>query len=165
MLTDHWSTDTELYIQTFLASRPKPDQYDLSFFRSWLRGSKMGNFPLRGIDRKAWSGIYENDLIAIQRRETGDPLSTWFINRVVPKFHELIGHRLTVSAYSLYTSLQFLEFLMNRNRSQPPKLPTTPTPTSTRSFQPSSQYSPAFSLSPRSSFYISSPAPAHAWAS
>lgn len=90
--------DTELYIQTYLASRPKPNPYDLSFFRSWLHSSKMGNFPLRGIDRKAWNGIYEDDLIAIRRRETGDQLSTWLINIVVPKFHELVGHRFIVSA-------------------------------------------------------------------
>jgi hypothetical protein len=100
-LTNFTAKDTDLYIQTFIANQPKPNPYDLSFFRFWLRSSKMGNCPLLGIDRKAWDVDHENDLIAIRRRETGDALSTWLINTVLPKFHELVGHRFTVSAGSL----------------------------------------------------------------
>jgi hypothetical protein len=56
----------------------------------------MGNFPLRGPDRNAWSENYESDLVAIRRRETGDPFSKWFINTIVPKFHRVVGHRIKV---------------------------------------------------------------------
>jgi len=84
----------QLYKHIFLSSVPKPDSYDLQFFRDWLEGPKMGNFPLRGPDRNAWSENYESDLVAIRRRETGDPFSKWFINTVIPQFHRIVGHRI-----------------------------------------------------------------------
>jgi hypothetical protein len=43
-------TDEHLAQQVFLANLPPPKTYDLTFFRSWLRRPKMGNFPLRGPD-------------------------------------------------------------------------------------------------------------------
>ncbi|TVY84391.1 hypothetical protein LSUE1_G001840 [Lachnellula suecica] len=98
---DWWSLtqldchDDELYKQAFLCGHPGPDAYDLDFFREWLTRSTMGNFPLRGIDRHAWSATYDDDLIALQRRESADVFSKWFAKTVVPKFHTLIGHRIT----------------------------------------------------------------------
>ena len=59
----------------------------------------MGNFPLRGVDRHAWSETYEEDLVALQRRETGDHLSRWFINTLIPLFHRVFGHRIKVLAH------------------------------------------------------------------
>lgn len=88
--------DDQLYKHIFFSQCPKPDSYDLKFFREWLEGPKMGNFPLRGPDRNAWSESFESDLVAIRRRETGDPFSKWFINTIVPNFHRLIGHRIQV---------------------------------------------------------------------
>jgi len=77
-------------------SRPAPNRYDLNFFRDWLEDSRMGDFPLRGIDRHAWSETYESDLIALHRREAPDHFSRWFINIVVPYFHGIIGWRFKV---------------------------------------------------------------------
>lgn len=88
--------DDQLYKHIFFSHSPKPDPYDLKFFREWLEGPNMGNFPLRGPDRNAWSENYEFDLVAIRRRETGDPFSKWFINIIVPKFHRIIGYRIKV---------------------------------------------------------------------
>ncbi|KAE8453800.1 hypothetical protein EG329_009312 [Mollisiaceae sp. DMI_Dod_QoI] len=85
----------ELYRQIFLASKPRPNSYDLTFFRDWLKLPRMGNFPLVGLDRDAWSDKYDDDLIALQRRDSGDPLSKWFTDTLVPKFHQVIGHRFT----------------------------------------------------------------------
>ncbi|PMD33863.1 hypothetical protein L207DRAFT_498390 [Hyaloscypha variabilis F] len=85
----------QLRQQIWLADRLGPNDYDLSFFRDWLKHPRMGNFPLRGIDRKAWDPIYDHDFIAIQRRTSVDPFSRWFINIIIPKFHSLIGHRIT----------------------------------------------------------------------
>ena len=90
--------DRQLRQQIWLADRLGPNDYDLSFFRDWLKHPRMGNFPLRGIDRKAWDPIYDHDFIAIQRRTSVDPFSRWFINIIIPKFHSLIGHRITVSS-------------------------------------------------------------------
>jgi hypothetical protein len=56
----------------------------------------MGNFPLRGLDRKAWSEDYQSDLLAIRRRESGDLFSHWFINTLIPHFHRIVGHRIKV---------------------------------------------------------------------
>ncbi|TVY69010.1 hypothetical protein LSUE1_G008007 [Lachnellula suecica] len=80
--------------QSSAMSRPKPNHYDLSFFREWLEDSRTGNFPLRGIDRHAWNDIYESDLIALHPRETPDHFSRWFINTIVPYFHQVVGWRI-----------------------------------------------------------------------
>jgi len=88
--------DDQLHKHIFFSHCLKPDSYDLKFFREWLEGDKMGNFPLRGPDRNAWSENYESDLIAIRRRETGDPFSKWLINTIVPIFHQVVGHRIRV---------------------------------------------------------------------
>jgi hypothetical protein len=69
----------------------------------------MGSFPLRGLDRNAWSETYESDLVAIRRRETGDSFSKWFINTIVPKFHRVVGHRIKVG-YSLSLSAHIIEY-------------------------------------------------------
>jgi hypothetical protein len=88
--------DDELYKQAFICSHPGPDIYDLNFFRDWFASSTEGKYPLRGIDRHAWSPTYDDDFIALKRREPVDPFSKWFTTTVVPKFHSLIGHRITV---------------------------------------------------------------------
>lgn len=94
--------------QSAAMSRPRPNQYDLSFFRAWLEDSRMGNFPLRGIDRHAWSVTYESDLVALRPRETPDHFSRWFINTVVPLFHRALGWRLKVSILFSCSSMGLL---------------------------------------------------------
>lgn len=89
--------DICLQRQIDLSSRPAPNPYDLVFFRDWLTNPQSGNFPLRGLDRKAWSEEFSNDLVAIQHRGSGDPFSRWFINVLIPRFHACIGYRFTVS--------------------------------------------------------------------
>jgi hypothetical protein len=56
----------------------------------------MGNFPLRGPDQEAGKKETEKDLLAICRRSHGDPFSSWFIDTVVPKFHQVFGSRIKV---------------------------------------------------------------------
>jgi hypothetical protein len=56
----------------------------------------MGNFPLRGQDQQAWSKEHETDLLAIRRRSHGDPFSSWFIDKMIPKFHPVFGSRIKV---------------------------------------------------------------------
>ncbi|KAF8859447.1 hypothetical protein BDZ45DRAFT_589739 [Acephala macrosclerotiorum] len=86
--------------QIDLSSRPAPNPYDLVFFRDWLTNPQSGNFPLRGLDRKAWSEVFSNDLIAIQNRSSGDSFSRWVINAFIPRFHACIGHRLTTPLHN-----------------------------------------------------------------
>ncbi|PMD64443.1 uncharacterized protein K444DRAFT_520979 [Hyaloscypha bicolor E] len=80
--------------QVQLSRLEGPKTYDLDFLRDWLERPKMGNFPLRGLDQHAWSKENETDLVAIRRRENGEPFSRWLINTVVPYFHNRIGKRL-----------------------------------------------------------------------
>ncbi|CZR67079.1 uncharacterized protein PAC_16978 [Phialocephala subalpina] len=79
--------------QVFLSNQKGPNSYDLAFFRDWLERPKMGNFPLRGLDRNAWDTEYTDDLLAIKRREHADPVSRWFIDGFIPWFHNKFGSR------------------------------------------------------------------------
>jgi hypothetical protein len=52
----------------------------------------MGNLPLRGLDRTIWGDAkLTPDLITIKRGRESDMLSQFFILRVLPLFHRLIG--------------------------------------------------------------------------
>jgi len=85
----------------------------------------MGNFPLRGLDQHAWSKENETDLIAIRRRESGEPFSRWLINTIVPYFHNRIGKRLKVriSAGYLFLNRELSSILRNHTqRNLNPKL-------------------------------------------
>lgn len=67
-----------------------------------MENTQTGNFPLRGIDRHAWNAFHESDLIALRRRETGDTFSRWFINIVIPWFHEIIGHKIKARDFECF---------------------------------------------------------------
>ncbi|KIM96142.1 hypothetical protein OIDMADRAFT_183557 [Oidiodendron maius Zn] len=77
----------------FLSSLQAPKSYDLNFIRQWLKRPKMGNFPILGPDHDSWSTPHADDLLAIRRRESSDPLSRWVINLFIPWFHNIIGKR------------------------------------------------------------------------
>jgi hypothetical protein len=64
----------------------------------------MGNFPLRGPDQNAWNKETETDLLAIRRRSHPDPLSSWFIDKVIPNFHRVFGYRVKVTPSKLSMS-------------------------------------------------------------
>lgn len=81
----------------FLSQLEAPNPYDLNFLRDWFERPMMGNFPLRGQDQQAWSKEYEQDLLAIRRRSHGDPFSSWFIDKMIPKFHRVLGSRIKVT--------------------------------------------------------------------
>ncbi|KAH8667616.1 hypothetical protein BGZ60DRAFT_377394 [Tricladium varicosporioides] len=96
-----FKSDNEIYQQTFLARNPKPKSYDLNFFREWLTLPSMGNYPLRGIDRKAWSEIYTDDLMALHRRQSSDPIS-WeiYISDLANTTHETPLPTTEITQYS-----------------------------------------------------------------
>jgi len=91
-----FGVDDQISRHTYISSRPKPDPYDLKFFQEWLEDARGGNFPLRGIDRNAWSEVDHRDLLAINKRETNDHFSRWFFNTLIPQFHNKIGWRFKV---------------------------------------------------------------------
>ncbi|CZR51277.1 uncharacterized protein PAC_01152 [Phialocephala subalpina] len=74
--------------QVFLSNQQPPKAYDLNFFTGWLKRSKWGNNPLRGLDHDTWSSPRNShDLIAIQRRSSTDPFSQWLCNKIIPCLH------------------------------------------------------------------------------
>ena len=56
----------------------------------------MGSFPLLGLDRLAWDGDHEADLVALIPRQAPDGFSRWFTDKAIPKYHEVIGEKLKV---------------------------------------------------------------------
>lgn len=56
----------------------------------------MGNFLLRGLDRAAWDSRYDDDLVDIKPRKAPDLLSHWFLDMVMPTFHNLTGEKIMV---------------------------------------------------------------------
>jgi hypothetical protein len=88
--------DEHLQQAVFLSNFKPPKSYDLKFFRSWLKRPRMGNFPILGPDHDSWSDDHNDDLLAIQRRESSDPFSRWLINSFIPWFHNIVGKRFKV---------------------------------------------------------------------
>ncbi|KAF2667891.1 hypothetical protein BT63DRAFT_304305 [Microthyrium microscopicum] len=78
-----------------------PTKHNLDFFQRWLERPMMGNFPLLGLDRKAWDPQNEHDLMSLVTAETTDPFTRWFRNSIIPAFHRNIGQKLksTVSGH------------------------------------------------------------------
>ena len=110
----------------------------------------MGDFPLRGPDRYAWSEMYEADLFAIKRRETGGPFSKFFINTVIPQFHRIFGHRIKVCLLVLDSHFSQTNLLLTVFNFQPyshqkfhifPNLPSPPQ--TTNSYQPTLAHNPS----------------------
>lgn len=56
----------------------------------------MGNYPLIGRDRNSWSDQNEGDFIALCARHEEDVFSKWFIDKVIPWFHNIAGKRFKV---------------------------------------------------------------------
>ncbi|KAI9650738.1 hypothetical protein NHQ30_000762 [Ciborinia camelliae] len=73
--------------QIFINNLPQPREHDLNFLRKWFERPKLGNYPLSSRDKDSWSGGYEEDLLALQRKPTSDPFSRWIIWSCVPYLH------------------------------------------------------------------------------
>ena len=73
-----------------------PTRHDLQFLRNWFERPSMGSFPLLGLDRLAWDGDHEADLVALNPRQAPDGFSRWFTDKAIPKYHEVIGEKLKV---------------------------------------------------------------------
>jgi hypothetical protein len=57
----------------------------------WYRREKMGNLPLRGLDRHIWSAESTN-LLAIHHRTSSSPFTRWLSNRLIPFLHRTFLH-------------------------------------------------------------------------
>jgi len=70
----------------FLTSLKPPTAYDQAYLSEWLKRPKMGDFPLRGLDRNIWSPD-STDLLAIRRRTSSSPFTRWLTNTIIPYLH------------------------------------------------------------------------------
>ncbi|KAK4159527.1 hypothetical protein QBC43DRAFT_373766 [Cladorrhinum sp. PSN259] len=61
-----------LVTQSFLAKLDEPNKQDLEFLRSWFERPRMGGFPIRGLDRRAWDPEHEKDLVSFKPRLNPD---------------------------------------------------------------------------------------------
>ncbi|KAG0651501.1 hypothetical protein D0Z07_1897 [Hyphodiscus hymeniophilus] len=84
----------------FLCGLKTAKSCDLETLRSWLEMPKGGFFPIESPDRHSWSVDHDDDLLAIRRRDSSDPLSRWIFDRFIPWFHNLIGKRFKVRSSS-----------------------------------------------------------------
>lgn len=75
--------------QAGVSSLPRPEKFDLKDLRDWLEDPKGGNFPLIGADRD-WT--QSTDLLALRRRNESDPFSRWVMEKLIPRYHRVLGH-------------------------------------------------------------------------
>ena len=101
--------DETLFYQTHIAALPKPNLRDLAFLQEWMKRPKMGNVYLLGQDSDIWEQPDILDLIALNARQSQDPLTTWMADDVVHWYHKVLGRLFRVStlgAVSLKCLLQ-----------------------------------------------------------
>ncbi|KAL3419832.1 hypothetical protein PVAG01_08330 [Phlyctema vagabunda] len=84
--------------QSAMALLPKPNPTNLESLRGLLERPSMGNFSLTGEDWHTWAPNdkpihHEEDLIALRARHNQDRFSTFVIEKLVIRIHNLIWHR------------------------------------------------------------------------
>lgn len=94
-VTDKYQ-DIALLQQAKIANLEPPSSYDLAFLRQWFIRPQMGDYPLLGLDRKAYDPEYEHDLVALKARSTPDFFSRWLTYYLIPKWHNSVGRKIKV---------------------------------------------------------------------
>ncbi|KAF2195699.1 hypothetical protein K469DRAFT_649806 [Zopfia rhizophila CBS 207.26] len=80
--------------QAAISRLESPTRHDLEFLRSWFQRPTMGSFPLLGLDRAAWDAENEGDLVALNARQAPDLFTRWFADKVIPKYHDIVGEKI-----------------------------------------------------------------------
>jgi hypothetical protein len=93
--------DIALLQQCQITKLQGPNPRDLAFFQRWMMRTEMGNVYLVGEDSDIWSHPDLPDLVALNARISGDPLSTWASNTVIHWYHQTIGKYFKVSFVDL----------------------------------------------------------------
>ena len=62
-----------------------------------MRRSSMGSLHLTGADGNTWDDTMLEELICLRGQKYDDFLSDWIVNRVIRRFHHLIGRKFRVS--------------------------------------------------------------------
>jgi hypothetical protein len=70
---------------------------DVKFLQNWLDRKEGGDFFLRGREASAWDTEKSSDLICLAARYSEkDHLTRWMGDKLIPLFHNRIGHRIKV---------------------------------------------------------------------
>ncbi|KAK9788201.1 putative DUF6594 domain-containing protein [Seiridium cardinale] len=96
-----------------LSKAAVPKSHDLEFLRSWLVRPSMGNFPLLGLDSKSYEPEHMMDLMTFNSRPSPDLFSHWFVDKLVPAWHKVLGRKVKST-----TSEDLGSGLYNYNESQ-----------------------------------------------
>ncbi|KUJ12860.1 uncharacterized protein LY89DRAFT_755993 [Mollisia scopiformis] len=80
--------------ETMLAIRNKLEEYHLSFLNEWMSRTDMGNVYLLGNDSTIWTdSALRPDLVTLKSRTNDDLFYRWISEKIIKRFHRLLGHR------------------------------------------------------------------------
>lgn len=91
--------DTAILQQKDIVKIQTPSQLALSLVNQWMKASNMGNIYLTGDDSHLWKTTPAVDLLALDRREHDDLLSSWMTKLVRTWLHPAIGRYFKVSLF------------------------------------------------------------------
>ncbi len=73
-----------------------PGQLALSFLNQWMKSPDMGTVYLTGHDKHLWTSTEPHELLALDRREHDNLLSSWMTKVVRKWLHPAIGRHFKV---------------------------------------------------------------------
>jgi hypothetical protein len=83
--------DEALLQQSELVKMYRPSRKAHALVREWMEESYLGNVRLVGEDSQIWSETTPSELLALDRRDCDDPLSSWMTTFVTSWFHRAVG--------------------------------------------------------------------------
>lgn len=76
---------------------PRPTDEALSAINQWMIRPDLGNITLEDADKDLWATTRSEELLALEKRDFEDPLSSWVTNSATSWFHRSIGRYFWVS--------------------------------------------------------------------
>jgi hypothetical protein len=67
----------------------------------WMHDPDLGEVRLMGEDCQIWTNQPPSELLALDRRDCDDPLSSWMTSFVTSWFHRTVGKYFKVYIYEL----------------------------------------------------------------
>lgn len=91
--------DTAILRQREIVKMQPPSRLSLSLAIKWMKASNMGNVYLTGDDSHLLENTSPQELLALDRREHDDLLSSWMTTFVRIWLHPTIGRYFKVSMH------------------------------------------------------------------
>ena len=90
-------SDQALIMQDNVCRLSTPNKRDHDFLKDWMQRSSMGGVYLTDVDRNTWVDTLPEDLICLRGQKYDDVLSGWISDKIVMRFHDVIGTKFRVS--------------------------------------------------------------------